>query len=331
MIQRRTFFPAFALVAFFFAGILVMQSSNPAVVTAPVYVPNMSHANGPMPDGVLSWNSAMMKTNLPANTAQAHFLFSFTNVVEQVNKTLVTNIVTRTYLVPSHSLASPRNKPIFPPTRSVTVTNIYWVTNSISGAPVTITDVHPSCGCTTAQLPRLPWTIPPGGSGQIPITVNIFGRTGTFFKSVQVTTDRGGKQLLLEINVQPPAARTMTPAERSRDISVAKLDRQAIFRGDCASCHVQDGQGKYGQALFQADCAICHEAQHRASFVPDLHDLKVPTNTDFWQTWISYGKPGSFMPAFSQSSGGPLTDMQIASLAVYLNTAIPSKVPPAPQ
>jgi hypothetical protein len=37
------------------------------------------------------------------------------------------------------------------------------------------------------------------------------------------------------------------------------------------------------------------------------------------------------MPAFSSTQGGPLSDMQIASLAAYLTTAIPSKVPQAPQ
>jgi len=330
MKQQRIIF--FAIVFFFFfAGIAVLESSNTTVATAPVYVPDMSHANRPMPDGVLNWNSTAISTNLAANTAQAHFLFTFTNVAVRINKTLVTNITTQTYRVTASTLASPRNQSASSTTRSVAVTNIFWVTNSIMATPVTITDVHPSCGCTTAQLPRLPWTIPAGGTGQIPLTVNIFGRSGTFFKSVQVATDEGMKQLLLEIAVQPAAARTMTPAERTRDIMAAKIDRQAVFRGDCASCHVQDGEGKYGQALFQADCAICHEAEHRASFVPDLHALKVPTNSDFWQTWIAHGKPGSFMPAFSQSDGGPLSDMQIASLAIYLNEAIPSKVPPAPQ
>jgi len=33
------------------------------------------------------------------------------------------------------------------------------------------------------------------------------------------------------------------------------------------------------------------------------------------------------MPAFATSQGGPLTDMQIASLAAYLNSTKPSKVP----
>jgi hypothetical protein len=36
------------------------------------------------------------------------------------------------------------------------------------------------------------------------------------------------------------------------------------------------------------------------------------------------------MPAFSTADGGPLTDMQINSLAVTLNAMIPSQVAPPP-
>lgn len=60
--------------------------------------------------------------------------------------------------------------------------------------------------------------------------------------------------------------------------------------------------------------------------MPDLRNLKTPTNEDFWRTWIAHGKVGSFMPAFSATEGGPLTDLQIASLAAYLNYAIPTHV-----
>ena len=89
---------------------------------------------------------------------------------------------------------------------------------------------------------------------------------------------------------------------------MSKADRQAVFHGECATCHVKPGQGKYGKLLYDADCAICHEGEHRATMVPDLHALKVPTNVEFWQTWISHGKPGSLMPAFSTADGGPLSD-----------------------
>jgi mono/diheme cytochrome c family protein len=96
-----------------------------------------------------------------------------------------------------------------------------------------------------------------------------------------------------------------------------------VFKGDCASCHAKNLQGRYGQQLFAAACAICHEGTPRASMVPDLHNLKDPTSEDFWRTWITSGKAGTLMPAFGKSQGGPLTDFQISSLATYLNQAIP--------
>jgi hypothetical protein len=34
------------------------------------------------------------------------------------------------------------------------------------------------------------------------------------------------------------------------------------------------------------------------------------------------------MPAFSSTDGGPLNDLQIASLAAYLDVAIPSHIAP---
>jgi mono/diheme cytochrome c family protein len=64
--------------------------------------------------------------------------------------------------------------------------------------------------------------------------------------------------------------------------------------------------------------------------VTDLNKLTVPTNEEFWRTWITYGKPGSLMPAFATSQGGPLDDMQIASLAVYLNSVHPSQATNTP-
>jgi mono/diheme cytochrome c family protein len=108
---------------------------------------------------------------------------------------------------------------------------------------------------------------------------------------------------------------------------MAKADRQAVFRGDCAICHVKPGEGKYSKTLYDAVCGICHEGKDRATMVPDLHNIKTPTNVDFWQTWIAHGRAGSLMPAFSTSDGGPLSDMQIASLAGYLNATIPSQLP----
>jgi mono/diheme cytochrome c family protein len=192
---------------------------------------------------------------------------------------------------------------------------------------VVIVNVHPSCGCTTAQLPHLPWTIVAGTNGQIGVTVNLAGKFGTIIKTVHVGTSRGSIDLIVQITIVPLQLNPLTDAQLAQQMAIAHVDREAVFKNDCANCHMKPGQYKYGKDLFDADCAICHEAKFRASMVPDLGSLKVATNEDFWRTWIAHGKAGSFMPAFSIGDGGPLNDMQIASLAAYLDAEYPSKVP----
>jgi mono/diheme cytochrome c family protein len=282
MKSNRIFFGALACVIFVAARLLADEATptNTAATTPTVYVPDTTHENDPMPEGVLAWDTLMESTNAASDQEQAHFTFSFTNM---------------------------------------------------SSGNVAILNVHPSCGCTTAQLPLLPWIVTSGTSGQIPITVNIAGRPGTIFKYVDVFTDKGTKRLNLSITILPPVIPTLSDKDRAAGVAAAKIDRQAVFRNDCATCHVKPGEGKYGQELYNTVCAICHEANPRATMVPDLHTLKVYTNDDFWRTWIAHGKPGSFMPAFSTADGGPLSDMQIASLAAYLDQEMPALVPPPAQ
>ena len=304
----RTFFAVAGLL--FAAGNLpVAAQTNAAAATAPVYVPDYTQAGEPLPDGVLAWDELTKAVDATNEQTSVRFIFSFTNVATAASTSLATNVV---------------NIPGLPAS-----TNVVTVTNSILPAMVTVLSVHPSCGCTTAELPPVPWQIPPGGNGQIKLTVNLQGKAGTLFKTVNVTTDHGRKDLILRINILPPPPMPeMTEAQRNAGIMAAKADRQAVFKGDCASCHLKKTEGKYGQQLFDALCAICHEASSRATMVPDLHNLQVPTNEEFWRTWITAGKAGSLMPAFASSQGGPLNDLQIASLAAYLNAINPSHVPP---
>ena len=203
---------------------------------------------------------------------------------------------------------------------------VFSFTN-VSAGNVVILNVHTSCGCTTAQLPPLPWIIPAGTNGQIGAIVNFAGKSGTLVKSMTVTSDKGFQTLMLKITILPPVVPTLTAADRERNLIAAKADRQAVFRGDCATCHVKPGEGKYGKALYDAVCAICHEGKDRSTLVPDLHNIKTPTNVDFWQTWIAHGRAGSLMPAFSTADGGPLSDMQIATLVQYLAATFPSQLP----
>jgi mono/diheme cytochrome c family protein len=309
------------------AGILAAQNMPPngLITSNPVYKPDFSRESQPLPTSVIAWDATMKTTNVPQGTLAARFVFYFTNVASQVQVMQVTNI-SKVSRIPTSGVTTKQATFLLP--RTVSVTNVIWVTNSAS-LPVTIGTVHPSCGCTTAQLPPLPWTLLPGTNGQIGVTVNLAGKFGTIVKTVHVGTDRGSRDLIVQIGIVPLQDRPLTDAERARQMAIAKVDRQAVFRNDCATCHMNNGQYKYGKELYDADCGICHESEHRASMVPDLHSLKVATNEEFWRTWISHGKAGSFMPAFATSDGGPLNDNQIASLASYLNSAIPTRVPPS--
>jgi mono/diheme cytochrome c family protein len=254
--------------------------TNASVSSAPVYVPDTTHANDPLPDGIIAWSSLLESADATNEQESVHFTFTFTN---------------------------------------------------ITSGNVTVLNVHPSCGCTTAELPPVPWMLPAGSDGKINLTVNLQGKSGTLFKQVTVSTDKGTKNLMLRINILPPPPMAeMTEEQRAAGMAAAKADRQAVFKGDCASCHLKKIEGKYGQQLYDAICAICHESAHRATMVPDLHNLQVPTNEEFWRTWITAGKAGSLMPAFATSQGGPLSDLQIASLAAYLNAVCPSRATNAP-
>lgn len=113
------------------------------------------------------------------------------------------------------------------------------------------------------------------------------------------------------------------------NIQNALADRQAVFKGDCATCHVQQGLGKLDADLYMASCGICHEAEHRAAMVPDLKVPRSPRDLAFWQKWIAEGKPGTLMPAFAAVHGGPLTQEQADSLTVYLYQFFPRNPPAA--
>lgn len=203
----------------------------------------------------------------------------------------------------------------------------FYFTN-VSAEPVVINSAVASCGCTVMKMPTLPWKIEPSTGGEIPVVMTVAGKTGMILKTVTVNTDHGPKILTVKVNVTPPnpaAPAVSGPMDRSKNQELAKADRQAIFKGDCASCHVEKGRGRLGKDLYAASCGICHDAEHRADMVPDLHNLKHDTNADYWKTWISLGKPGTLMPGFAQSEGGPLTQMEINSLVQFLVATIPTQ------
>ncbi|HVR36878.1 MAG TPA: c-type cytochrome [Methylomirabilota bacterium] len=201
------------------------------------------------------------------------------------------------------------------------VTLAYVVTN-ISNSEVAINWLRPSCGCTAAKLPEYPYKLAPGTNVEISAHIDIRGKRGTLSKALYVDTTVGLQTLIMKVNIPLDAPESMTPDQRTINLAIAQADRQAVFKNDCASCHAEPAKGRTGEALYTAACAVCHDAEHRASFVPDLMALNHPTDRVHWESWIKHGKPGTLMPAFAQSEGGILDEQQIKSLVDYLDQKV---------
>src|SRR5215468_863709 len=202
------------------------------------------------------------------------------------------------------------------------------VTN-VSKENVTIQSVSTSCGCTVAQLPSNPWILAPGSNGQLHATMNLAGKIGNITKTLTIHSDKGERMLMVRASIPTGVPRgnpepVALVTQREANQKQAQADRQSVFRGDCASCHVEPAKGKTGQELYAAACGICHDSPQRANSVPDLRHLKHETNTAYWREWILHGKAGTMMPAFAQTEGGPLNDSEANTLADYLSTAIPT-------
>jgi mono/diheme cytochrome c family protein len=233
-------------------------------------------------------------------------------------RTFPTPALTAPSLLPPNSLAwDAESKDIQAKLGDTNAVFSFWLTN-VCDKEVLVNSVRTSCGCTVAKLPETPWHIKPGASGPIGVTVDLRGKRGKVVKTVTVDTTAGVKSLLVNVTL-PVDPQFEAQMNRSQNMQLAMADRQMVFRGDCAKCHVEPAKGKMGRDLYVASCGVCHEAEHRASMVPDLKALKHPTDLPFWTQWIRVGKPGSLMPAFAADQGGPLTDEQVKSLAAYLD------------
>jgi mono/diheme cytochrome c family protein len=197
----------------------------------------------------------------------------------------------------------------------------YTVTNT-SDKPVTIDQIRPTCGCTIAEMPRSPWVLAPGETGTFVGTIDLREKEGTLSKALFVNSSAGTQ--MLGLNVKIPV---MDEAMRQRNQAAAKADRQAVFRGDCAACHARPTVGRSGGELFSAACGVCHLSERRATMVPDLLVAKEHRDAAYWRKWITDGKEGTLMPAWSKEHGGPLSSEQIESLVEFALAALPTDPP----
>ncbi len=209
---------------------------------------------------------------------------------------------------------------------------LFFLVKNDTKKPVTITQIRPSCGCTLAESPDLPWTLNPGDGDRINLSINLKGKRGTLNKSVSVYSSAGRKYLTFKVHLSDPTADgknakhvQMTMSDRLRNMQIAAKDRQAVFKNNCKSCHYDAALNKKGEDLFVAACGICHETPNRATMVPDLSIAKagIKRNEAYWNLWITHGKAGTLMPAFHTGQGGPLTSEQIKDLAGYMVKRFP--------
>jgi mono/diheme cytochrome c family protein len=196
---------------------------------------------------------------------------------------------------------------------------------------VVVTYVRTSCGCTVPKVPTLPWTIPPSGQGTFEVVLDARGKNGVVSKTVTVETSAGYRYLTVRVAIPASGGGAMATADRARNLQAALANRQAVLKGECATCHVTPGVGKHGEELYVAVCGVCHEAEHRASMVPNLQALSRPLKADEWRGLIRSGKKDSLMPAFAKAEDGFLTDAQIDSLVAYLTGPFKTTPPHAPR
>lgn len=203
----------------------------------------------------------------------------------------------------------------------------FWFTNN-SPEEVYIMRAQSSCFCTVAQLPQTPWRIPPGTNGSIDVKMDLAGKSGTVSKGVNVDTTGGSYALSVQTTITPATTTPgMADADRLRNMQTALADRQAIFtKAECVSCHADPAKGVMdGAKLYTGVCGVCHDSQHRASTVPDLRKLNHPTDPEHWHQWITHGRAGTMMPAFTKTEGGPLDEQQIEAIVAHLVRTIPSR------
>ncbi len=267
-------------------------NSVPSAVTNRVFVPPQDASPLPVPGFMpLPLPPSIVKTATPrpAVSAQQEKAFAWDSVIKE-------------YSAKTGEISAPFT---------------FNLTN-ISNGEVIINAVRTSCGCTVAKLPTVPWRLPAGTNGAIQVTVDLRGKIGTISKTVTVDSSAGYRYLTVRVVIPATPRAVMAAGDRLKNQQLSLVDRQAVFKNDCAACHLMPALGKKGAALYNSACGVCHEAPNRATMVPNLRALNKPTDREYWKTLISQGKTNTLMPAWSAALGGPLSEAQIDSLADYL-------------
>ncbi len=90
----------------------------------------------------------------------------------------------------------------------------------------------------------------------------------------------------------------------------------------CAqTARAQGGDSGRGGQVYDANCAVCHGPDGQGRVGADLsQDFPAIDLTVFLRQTVAAGVPGTRMPAWSQSNGGPLTDSEIDDVVAFVET-----------
>src|SRR5688572_3234716 len=76
----------------------------------------------------------------------------------------------------------------------------FHVTNK-SAAPVEVSQIEASCGCTVAEMPTTPWILAPQEKGSFTAVVDFQGKHGKLVKTVNVHSNGGSQTLTMMIDI----------------------------------------------------------------------------------------------------------------------------------
>src|SRR3978361_2491997 len=89
---HRIFFITLGILFFATRIFTAAAQTSETVATAPLYVPDQSHINDPLPDGVIAWDAVIKSMDAAADLDFARFTFNFTNIAVSADITLITNV-----------------------------------------------------------------------------------------------------------------------------------------------------------------------------------------------------------------------------------------------
>ena len=114
-----------------------------------------------------------------------------------------------------------------------------------------------------------------------------------------------------------------------RKLAIFIITLGAFMLGGVALAQ-EGGDSERGAELYQTYCAMCHGADGRGRVGANLQAFPgIDVDAAIQQT-VANGVPGSVMPAFSDASGGPLSELDIADISAYLVGVLEGTQPIAP-